>query len=697
MYIFLIGFLTLFLELTLVRWLPANMFVLTYFANTVLISAFLGLGLGHLATFKKSDYFQYFLGCLLLVVVASYAMRSIYVHMIIPDNDLIWNFVYINNWLRELPVRMHLLPALGMAYAVIVIPFIFLGHKTSLLMQGVDTLRAYTWHVLGSVAGILAFGLVNILARGWEMPFVWFAVVCVIWSAFYVVQRNFRVLALGSVCALSLGAFLFLVIGPSHNNNWSPYYDISVTKEPSDNTYHVFVNRFLHQIILDFTHNDYARAHFDLPYQLAPPKHVLVLGAGNGNDVATALRNGALSVTAVEVDPVIASVGIQEHPNQPYQDQRVELTIADARNFLSTNTQKYDFIIIGTLDSHALLSGMSTVRIENYLYTRESFALIRQHLTPDGILIVQFSAPQQWLADKIFKTASDVFVEPAPLLFHAEDDFLYNILVMAGPGVQKVLDTHGLPIGFVQADSQDYSKISATTDNWPYLYLRRHSMPAHYLLAILLLICLAASGIYLTSPVSLKTWLHFENLTFFSLGAAFLLLETLSVTRLSLIFGTTWVVSAVVFAGVLLMILAANLLAMRWPWGRGIVWVYAALALSLCINLLVPMSAYLALDLGWRYVLSVLVASLPLFFGSMIFSFHIRDRKDLGTILGINLLGAMVGGFLEYLSMLTGLKFLYVVAMILYLVAYLAYSRPKFTWIKKIYAYTNALGRDSSS
>jgi hypothetical protein len=43
----------------------------------------------------------------------------------------------------------------------------------------------------------------------------------------------------------------------------------------------------------------------------------------------------------------------------------------------------------------------------------------------------------------------------------------------------------------------------------------------------------------------------------FLLGAAFLLLETKSVTGFALLFGTTWVVNALVFAVVLLAVLAA--------------------------------------------------------------------------------------------------------------------------------------------
>jgi len=44
----------------------------------------------------------------------------------------------------------------------------------------------------------------------------------------------------------------------------------------------------------------------------------------------------------------------------------------------------------------------------------------------------------------------------------------------------------------------------------------------------------------------------------FLMGAAFLLIETRGVTDLSLLFGSTWIVNSSVFAGVLVMALAAS-------------------------------------------------------------------------------------------------------------------------------------------
>ncbi len=53
---------------------------------------------------------------------------------------------------------------------------------------------------------------------------------------------------------------------------------------------------------------------YQLPYKIKPPGEILIVGSGTGNDVAAALRNGAIHVDAVELDPVIIDIGKRKHP-----------------------------------------------------------------------------------------------------------------------------------------------------------------------------------------------------------------------------------------------------------------------------------------------------------------------------------------------------------------------------------------------
>ena len=71
----------------------------------------------------------------------------------------------------------------------------------------------------------------------------------------------------------------------------------------------------------------------DEPYRVGPNGDVLMVGAGTGNDVAAAVRAGARSIEAVELDPVILGLGAR-HPEAPYRDRRVRAINADARGYL---------------------------------------------------------------------------------------------------------------------------------------------------------------------------------------------------------------------------------------------------------------------------------------------------------------------------------------------------------------------------
>src|SRR5207249_1760612 len=71
--------------------------------------------------------------------------------------------------------------------------------------------------------------------------------------------------------------------------------------------------------------------------------HVLIIGAGSGSDTAIGLKYGQVGhIDAVEIDPVIARLGTQFHPEQPFSDPRVDVHIDDGRSFLRKSTDTYD-------------------------------------------------------------------------------------------------------------------------------------------------------------------------------------------------------------------------------------------------------------------------------------------------------------------------------------------------------------------
>jgi hypothetical protein len=188
----------------------------------------------------------------------------------------------------------------------------------------------------------------------------------------------------------------------------------------------------------------------------------------------------------------------------------------------------------------------------------------------------------------------------------------------------------------------------APTDDWPFLYLSRKTIPSDYLIVIGILLAITIPAVLLLRGRGFGM----NDGHFLFLGLGFLLLETKSISDCSLYFGTTWFVTMVVVAGVLLMVLAANLVAMRMTSFHP--WLYAPLIATLLLLYLVKRDSILSLTFDQRLLWSLLVVPLPIFFAGLIFSTTFRQALNPSSFFGANLIGAMIGGFSEYLSMIIG-------------------------------------------
>jgi predicted membrane-bound spermidine synthase len=674
----LISFLALFLELAMIRWLPANVMSLTYFSNIVLISSIFGLGLGALSASRGRDTFRWFPLILLVVINVFLSLKLFEVVIPNPKNEVIWSYLK-GNGLNAFKWRIGILLTLILTYVFNSLLFLLIGRRLANLLNRFRPLTAYGLELLGSILGIVAFGLLSIAGYKFASPLIWFSLVSLI--TLWLLKKERLFLGIAIICLLSVVA---LVYTTSQNEIWSPYYSLQTRLAdhgvtPSDGSTKLYVNRFFHQEALNFTNYPEVKDKYSLPYQLKQPSKVLILGSGLGNDVAIANFNQVAQIDAVEIDPVILRLGQKLHPNQPYDNPKVRVYVDDARSFLKKNQEKYDMIILATLDSHALLSGMSTIRLDSFVYTKESLQDIKRHLKPDGLAVLMFSmGPNSWLSLKMINSVSAVFNEPLPLVFLTDKAFLFNFMLVAGPGLNNILADKSIDTSqFLQVAEPvaPPATKNLTTDNWPYLYLLEHALPWHYLKTIIFLLLVSLASIAYLAPNKKPSW---QGLNFFCLGVAFLLLETKSITTLSLLFGSTWLVNIFVFGSILLMALLANLLVAKINIKR--IWtIYLLLGLSLLLNYLVPASAFLGQTFWLKSVLPSLLTALPLFFGSMIFSWHFRSVLNPAAFYGLNLAGMVLGGFLEYSSMMVGLNKLYLIALVFYLVSFLSYIRKSDT------------------
>jgi SAM-dependent methyltransferase len=475
-----------------------------------------------------------------------------------------------------------------------------------------------------------------------------------------------------------LAVSLVLVQVMASGTLWSPYYRIDVRQEGNDIV--VDVNNIFHQSMAPLAHKEYF---YEWPYTTFGESFadVLILGAGSGTDVAAALKHGVKHVDAVEIDPAIQRLGRQLHPDHPYSDPRVTMITDDARHFLRTTEKKYDLVVFALIDSLTMQSSFSGVRLESYMFTEESFRAVRDRLKPDGLLVVYNYFREKWLVDRLANTAAAAFGEEPRVHVHEARAFLG--VMMAGPRLAHLTTEPSVPervTAFGQSHEPSPARthqrdpsIEPATDDWPFLYLQDRHIPSHYLWALALILVVSVVAVVLTRAPALAgagAW----SWQFFLLGAGFMLLETRSITQFALLWGSTWVVASLAIASVLTMALAANYVVSRReitrPWLVG-----GVLVALLAVNYLIPVGR-IAFDS--RVAESVFYAALmfsPILCAGLLFGSAIKRSTAVATDYGTNLLGAMVGGVGEYLSLVTGFRALLLVIAVCYLAALAARRR----------------------
>ena len=266
---------------------------------------------------------------------------------------------------------------------------------------------------------------------------------------------------------------------------------------------------------------------------------------------------------------------------------------------------------------------------------------------------------EQWLIDRLAGTAEAAFGHaPCVDLFGAAQAV---VTVAVDPANQTCAETF-TPSGEV---------IAPATDNAPFLYYAGGGIPAIYLwtlggiLAISLIAVRALGGPF-------RAMRPYADLFF--MGAAFLLLETKNIATFALLFGTTWLVNALVFGGVLIVVLAAveTTRHVKTP-PLPVVW--GLIAASLAVAYIVQPEWLLPLPFGLRLIVATLLAFVPIFLANVAFAKRFAASDDSQGAFGLNLLGAIVGGCLEYAALLTGYSNLLILVAGLYLLAFLLTPR----------------------
>jgi hypothetical protein len=344
--------------------------------------------------------------------------------------------------------------------------------------------------------------------------------------------------------------------------------------------------------------------------------------------------------------------------------------VDDGRAFLQRTDAKYDLVVFALPDSLTLVSTSANLRLESYLFTSEAFGAVRDRLTPDGIFVMYNFYREAWLPQKMARMLEETFGSP-PIIKHSAGT---AATLAAGPMVAALRG--GQPPGEA-SDPIDLSSAPApATDDWPFLYLKDRFIAPYYLAAIAIIIAAAALLVIRGAQRSGTSIRQFSP-HFFVLGVAFLLLETRSIATFSLLFGTTWVVNSLVFFAVLASVLLAILVNQRYAF-RSPKMLYGGLFGSIALAILLRPDTLLV-DPPWvRYVIASVLAFAPIFFANLVFSYSFRDTKTADMAFASNLLGAVIGGAVEYVALITGYASLLLVVALLYVAAWVLATRFRF-------------------
>ncbi len=659
--LFVISFVALFVELMLIRYCGAQIRIFSFYKNVPLIGCFLGLGLGCVLGGGRGRHVLLLLlwlipvaaflasGSLLLssslgklaAIGSSEHILGDYVPRSSEQGDPLWSQLAVGTFCVATLV-------------VITLMFGLLGRLLGDAFERTRRLPGYTVNIVGSLAGILGFLGMSVLETP---PWLWFAagLIPLLWWLGRV----------STMAAVALIAVSVAFVVPDYGHTvWSRYQKLvgHVVDMPGGgpgDAYLVEISDVFYQIAVDRSPQALAAGrddpfpHYAAVYESIPtPGGVLIVGAGTGNDVAAALHAGAQRVDAVDIDPAIIRMGRLHHPERPYSDERVNVIVDDARHaFRQLTPASYDLVVFGLLDSHTQL-GMSSVRLDNYVFTLESLEEARRLVRPGGHVALTAATFQPWFW-KRFERMMRASVGPQVRSIGHGGWSTYIAQVEDGPNTaERPAVSRSAPL---------------PSDDWPFLYLPSMAVPSAYLLVVGAM-ALASVLVLYASGVTLGRFSRYHGHLFF-LGAAFLLMEVHAINRLALLFGTTWLVSAVTIALVLLLIVLANLTVLVFP-RLPYVLSYAGLAVSLTISFVLEPAAFLDADTATLLGFGLVLLS-PVYFAGLVFARSFSVATVAAPAMGANILGSVLGGWIEYGTMALGLRALVLLAASFYLASLL--------------------------
>lgn len=670
--VLLLGAFTMYLELALLRFAPAQIPVIGYLKNLLFLAIFSGLGVGALLAGRRPRWgmslWAFTIGLSLMSAADAIGLTTIrfpggFLDMWERGGEAAGHVSLLREW-----VPVVLLLAVGS------LMFVGVGQRTAELLTGNQVLHNYVALLGGQMLGIGLFAAM--LPTGWP-AWVWMGVAMVGMSL--LTRRRFQGSAASWIPVLLLllpfGLLLRDQHGPGQRIHWSPYSRLEVLPEYilQDNarlSWRVLSNRDILNRPVDLRPETVRRypewakdwqLPYDLPFLIAGPGvRVLIGGAGTGNDVAAGLRARVRSIEAVEIDPELIKIGREIHPERPYHSAIVTPHVDDVRAFLQSSATTWDLILYSIIDSHTSLAATSSHRLETSLYTREGFQAAFRRLDREGILCVSFHLANRFWISACLAEAITAAGGAAPLVSMVG----HRVFFFAGPGLdtaraKATLKANGL--AWLTIPGEGFRPVR---DDWPFLYLNPDRAPTMYLGTLLLVALGGLLAIRLAVRGAAGPW-RSSSIGLFLLGAGFMLIETRALAVLATVLGGQWVTGLAVLFAATVCSFAGALIAARIRNRSPGPWTVALVVCLLGWELMSP-EMFSGLPLVARALVIGLLVLLPLVPSGILFGMLLDRSGSVPAALGANLSGAIVGGALESLALVTGFRALSIIAAVIY-------------------------------
>jgi spermidine synthase len=283
-------------------------------------------------------------------------------------------------------------------------PFAIRLAVSSIATAGAVAGRLYALSTGGSLVGTFLPALVLIPAIGTQRTFLVIAVLLAASACFMLGARYLLVTGLLAVLLVAPPGAIKGEKGLIHEEN-SLYQYIGVVQRPDGRrVLHLNEGVAIHSVwwpdsVLTGGEWD---TYLALPPLLGHPlRRVAILGNAGGTTArALGVFYPDAAIDGVELDPAVTRVGreyfgLGDNPRLTVHD-------ADARPFLRSTAERYDLIVV---------DAYRQPYVPFYLATREFFRLVRDHLTPGGIVALNVAAvpDDERLADAVGGTLAVEF------------------------------------------------------------------------------------------------------------------------------------------------------------------------------------------------------------------------------------------------------------------------------------------------